>query len=70
MNKIMQGNLKNSADQTNEDNPLKEIQTEDILCEDFENQCPEDYFKVFLKENDVSEQDFTYLAHTQKFIKF
>lgn len=66
----MQVTLKNSADQTNEDNPTKEVQTDEIIYEDFENQCPDDFFKVFMKKNDDSdEEDFTYLAHTQRFTR-
>lgn len=68
MNKIMQGGLKNSYDQSNEDYPTREIQTDEILYEDFENQCPEDFFKNFMKRGD--DDDHLNLAHTQKFNQY
>ena len=65
----MQGVLKNSYDQSNEDKPAKDVQTEDILNEDFENQCPEDFFKIFTKKTDDFEEDYLNLAHTHRFIQ-
>jgi len=65
----MQGGLKNSYDQSNEDLPTKEIQTEEIFYEDFENQCPEDFFKTFAKKNEENDDDYINLASTQKFLQ-
>lgn len=70
MNKIMQGGIKNSYDQSNEDYPTKEIQTDEILYDDFENQCPEDFFRTFTKKNEENEDDYINLAHTQKFTQY
>ena len=47
MSKIKSGYLKNSADQSNADQPCKDTQTEDICYNEGENQCPEDFNKTF-----------------------
>lgn len=70
MKRIIQGGIKNSYDQSNDDRLMREVQTEEIVCEDFENQCPEDYFHNFQKKTEDFFEDFESLAHTQKFLQF
>ncbi len=65
----MQGNVKNSSDQSNEDKPIKEIQTDEILTENFENQCPEDFFRTFGIKNE-DEEDLQNLENTQRFLQY
>ena len=65
----MNGNIKNSSDQSNEDKPIKEIQTDEIMTENFENQCPEDFFQTFGKKNE-DEEDLQNLANTQRFLQY
>lgn len=69
MNKIMLGGLKNSYDQSNEEWPCQEIQTDEILFDDFENQCPEDFFRNFSRREE-DDDDYMNLVHTQKFTQF
>lgn len=73
MTKIKSGSIKNSADQSNDNLPCKEIQTEEITYNDGENQCPDDYNKTVLKKRDENDENFDEilgLQNTQRFIEF
>lgn len=73
MSKIKSGCLKNSADQSNDDQPCKEIQTEEIFYNEGENQCPEDFNKTFIKkknnDDNLDEDDTILIQNTNRLIQ-